>query len=158
MKYSLLGVALVAAIAIFLLFPKTVKEQEKVTVVEAPVSQLNSEVRAFLEVKKSPLAPHTDLLLEQKHWRLLIAISAIESQYCTRQLGYNCWGIGGDAAYKKYASLPDAILDAENLITKWQAKGRWLTVEDMNCSYVVPCSPNWVRVVNKTLTELEKYQ
>lgn len=108
-------------------------------------------IRTFLESKQSPLAPDTEFVLELKHWKLLIAISAIESQYCKRQLGYNCWGIGGDSAYRHYSSYRAAAQDANDLIERWQKKGRWLTVEDMNCSYVVPCSPNWVKVVNQNL-------
>ena len=118
-------------------------------------SQLNSFVRGFLESKDSPLAPETNLLLEQKHWKLLIAISAIESQYCKRKIAFNCWGIGGDSAYRKYKNIREAIVDANNLIERWQVRGRWLTVEDMNGHYVVPKNPNWVRVVNKVLIQLE---
>ncbi len=120
--------------------------------------QLNVLVRGFLASKDSPLAPETDLLLKQKHWKLLVAISAIESQYCKRQLGWNCWGIGGDSAYRHYESIRAAIVDANNLISYWQQLGRWLTVEDMDCHYVSPCNQNWVRVVNKVLNELEVYE
>ena len=119
------------------------------------VPQLNTLIQEFLTNKKSPLAPDTDFLLEHKHWKLLIAISAIESQYCKRQLGYNCWGIGGDSAYRHYTSYQEAIVDADKLIEKWQAKGKWLTVESMNGSYVVPKSQNWVQVVNKNIKELD---
>ena len=117
-----------------------------------------SLIRGFLESKKSPLAPETDLLLEQKHWKLLIAVSAIESQYCKLQLGNNCWGIGGDNAYRHYPSIKAAIVDANNLIEHWQQKGRWHTVDDMNCHYVVPCNPNWVKVVNKNLQILNGFE
>jgi hypothetical protein len=121
-----------------------------------PTTTPTSKVKEFLESKSSPLAPHTELLLQQKHWKLLIAISAIESQYCKRQLGYNCWGIGGDSAYRHYESYEEAIVDANNLITRWQERGRWLTIDDMNCHYVVPCNDNWVRVVNTVLAQLEE--
>jgi len=112
-------------------------------------------VRFFLEEKNSPLADETEFLLTQKHWRLLIAISAIESEYCKRQIAHNCWGIGGDSAYRYYSSYRAAIQDANDFITNWQERGRWLTVEDMNCSYVVPCNENWVRVVNQNLSKLK---
>ena len=116
--------------------------------------RLEASVREYLESKDSPLAAHTTVLLEQKHWKLLIAISAIESQYCKRQISWNCWGIGGDSAYRHYSSIPEAIVDADALIERWQQRGRWLTVEDMNCHYVVPCNPNWVYVVNDVLKKL----
>lgn len=126
---------------------------------EVKKAPLNVEVQAFLESKDSPLAPHIDTLLEQEHWKLIVAISAIESSYCKRQLGNNCWGItDSSGAYKSYASFDEAIIDANGLITRWQARGKWLTVEDMNCSYVVPCNANWVSVVNTVLSKLESYE
>ena len=142
--------SLALAILVILATPSTL------TVVNVPDPA--PQVKEFLESKNSPLAPETDVLLQQKHWKLLIAISAIESQYCTRQLGNNCWGIGGDSAYRHYGSVREAIIDANALIEKWQARGRWLTVEDMNCHYVQPCNPNWVNVVNKVLAELALYE
>lgn len=159
MNIRLCAVALVAVSV--LAFPSLandyVKEQERKAEV-AQQEQLNSQVKGFLESKESPLAPETEYLLEKKHWKLLIAVSAIESQYCKRQLGFNCWGIGGDSAYRHYGSVREAIDDADALITRWQERGRWLTVEDMNCHYVVPCNPNWVRVVNQVLAELDTYE
>lgn len=120
--------------------------------------KLEQSVRGFLESKSSPLAQETEFLMAQKHWKLLIAISAIESQYCKRQLGNNCWGIGGDSDYRRYSSIRAATQDANDLIDYWQQKERWLTVEDMNCHYVQPCNPNWVKVVNKVLSELNEYE
>jgi hypothetical protein len=119
------------------------------------IPSLNDEIRAYLESKDSPLASHTDLLLEQEHWKLIIAISAIESSYCKRQLGNNCWGItNSSGGYSKYDSLDEAIVDANDLITRWQARGRWHSVEDMDGHYVVPANPNWVAVVTSVLSKL----
>ena len=123
---------------------------------EQEATQLNTRLREFLESKQSPLVPDTEFILELKHWKLLIAVSAIESQYCKRQLGYNCWGIGGDEHYRYYSSFRTAAVDTNDLIEDWQKKGKWLTVEAMNCSYVVPCSENWVRVVNQNLKVLNE--
>jgi hypothetical protein len=151
--------AAVAILTFFFIFPHPAKDAsvEMKQQETAPQVSLQQEVRDYLESKQSPLAPETDFLVSQKHWRLLIAISAIESQYCKRQLGFNCWGVGDDSAYRHYSSIRAAITDANDLIEHWQKKGRWLTVEDMNCSFVVPCSPNWVRVVNKVLKDIEPY-
>jgi hypothetical protein len=112
-------------------------------------------VKQYLESKQSPLAEHTDYLLQQEDWKLLVAVSAIESQFCKRKIDFNCWGIGGDSLYRHYPGYPEAIKDAQAVIEYWHDKGRWMTVEDMNCSYVKPCNPNWVRVVNHVLNEIE---
>lgn len=115
---------------------------------------LNTEIKIYLMSKKSPLASEVDYLLGKKHWKLMLAISHIESQFCTRKLGNNCWGINTPKGYAKFATLRDAIDATDALITKWQNKGKWLTIEAMNCSYVVPCSPNWVKVTKDTFNEL----
>lgn len=122
--------------------------------VEPMVEPFSQKVQTYLESKDSPLASDAEFLIELEHWKLLVAISAIESQYCIRQLGNNCWGVGGDTSYRTYSSFRAAAVDANDLISDWQTKGRWLTVEDMNCHYVVPCNPNWVHTVNKVLSEL----
>ena len=163
--------AMLVILAALLFIPAVAASQQpsvqpRITVVTVPTTtvediisktKLHQQVQAYLELKHSPLADHVDTLLQQKNWKLLVAISAIESQYCTRQLGNNCWGIGGDAHYKYYNSIDDAIVDAETLIDSWQSKGKWLTPEQMNCSYVVPCNPNWVRTVNEVTSELNTY-
>lgn len=151
-------IAIVTA-SLILFAPKTASIEltpDTVVEIEEKHTEVVSAVRQFLESKGSPLAPDTEHLTSLKHWRLLIAISAIESQYCKRQLGYNCWGIGGDSAYRHYGSYQEAATDADALITRWQERGRWLTVEDMNCHYVVPCNQNWVNVVNQTLNHLNE--
>lgn len=118
---------------------------------------LNEQVTEFLESKDSPLSSHTSTLLEQEHWKLIVAISAIESSYCKRQRGYNCWGItDASGAYKSYASFDEAIVDANELITRWQARGKWLSISDMDGHYVVPSNPNWVRVVTSVLSALNQ--
>lgn len=147
-KIICIGLAL-AAIAIVI--PKLAKSPE----VQIPTKVNTEVVKAYLIGKGSPLADHVDTLMDQKHWKLLLAISHIESSWCTKKIAYNCWGIGGDSAYRKYPGYDEAIIDANELIEKWQAKGRWLTVEDMNGSYVQPKNPNWENVVNKTLKEIE---
>lgn len=116
---------------------------------------LNEQVTEFLKSKDSPLSSHTTTLLEQEHWKLIVAISAIESSYCKRQRGYNCWGItDASGAYKSYASFDEAIVDANGLITRWQARGRWHSISDMDGHYVVPSNPNWVAVVTSVLSKL----
>ena len=163
MKSRLLRGIRVGAVAVGLLLPllllaphrtATVEPQPEAVQEEQPPST-EAVVKQYLESKQSPLAAHTEFLLQHEHWKLLIAVSAIESQFCKRKIDFNCWGIGGDSAYRHYKSYEEAITDAHNLIEKWHAKGRWLTVEDMNGSYVVPGNPNWVRVVNHTLEEIE---
>lgn len=149
--------AIVIATIIFSLFAPRIAVSSEKTV--APQSELQSEVSLYLESKHSPLAPYANTLVGLNHWRLIIAISSIESQYCKYQLGNNCWGITTAAGgYAHYSDFGAGAIAEEALIERWQARGKWLTVESMNCSYVVPCNPNWVRTVNATLAQLSKIQ
>jgi len=122
--------------------------------IQGDSSVVKDNVKSYLESKGSPLSEYTDVLLQQEDWKLLIAISRIESAWCTRKIDFNCWGIGGDSSYRHYKDYPEAIKHAQEVINYWQERGRWNTVEDMNCHYVVPCNQNWVLVVNSTLKEL----
>ncbi len=154
-KFLLLLVVSAAAIGLLLI-------QKRIVVAPDPANPVviqqdpTNKVMAYLQSKQSPLSKdEVSLLVQQKHWKLLIGIMGIESQFCRRQLGYNCFGIGGDSVYRHYNSFSESIVDADALITHWQKKGRWLTLEDMNCHYVQPCNENWLRVVNKVLADLE---
>lgn len=127
-------------------------------VIEEPLPPSPEEqLMLYFYSKKSPLDADAYYILTLEHWKLLVAISAIESQFCNRQMYNNCFGTGGDAHYRRYSSFQASFKDANDLINYWQAKGRWLTVEDMNCHYVHPCNPNWVKVVNQTLKDLDEF-
>ena len=158
MKIRLVLVLAAVAILTILFIPKTITViNEEDPAIQKP--QLNTLIRGFLTSKESPLAPETEFLMQQKHWKLLIAVSAIESQYCKRQLGNNCWGVTSiNGSYRKYNSIKEGIKDANDLIERWQQRGRWLTVSDMNGHYVYPYNPNWERVVNNVLQELDGLQ
>lgn len=129
--------------------------ENKIDEQEVRQAIIKNKLYQYLESKDSPLKDHIDTLLKQKHWKLLVAISHIESQFCKRKIAFNCWGIGGDHAYRKYNGYDEAIIDANNLIESWQERGRWLTIEDMNGHYVVPFNPTWERVVNQTLKDMD---
>lgn len=146
------------AVVIGILFiPTTKAPTEEERSAEAHQVKLEKVVK-YLQIKGSPLSrSEVSLLIEQKHGDMLIALMGIESQFCKRQIAYNCFGIGGDSAYRHYKNFSESIVDADQLITRWQERGRWLTVSDMNCHYVVPCNENWERVVNKILNDIKDF-
>lgn len=117
------------------------------------------ELTDYLTGKKSPLAKDAEYLITLPHWELVVAVSNAESSFCRHQLNFNCWGIEGrDGHYLRYQSFAEAAKDTNDLIEKWQKKGRWLTPADMNGSYVVPASANWLRTVNLTLKDLQNLE
>jgi len=163
-KTTTIALTVLIALALFLIptagvspyLPETKTNTKEI--VAPPVLEVPLSVRLdeYLKTKKSPVAGDAEYILTLKHWRLLLAISAIESQFCLRVVDYNCFGLGGDSAYRHYSSYRASFVDANDLIERWQKKGKWLTVESMSGSYVVPASDNWVRVVNKVLGELPR--
>lgn len=138
------------AVVLFLRTEHTKAEEAK------QVADEHAALFSYLSEKGSPLADEVDTLLSQKHWRLIVALSAAESTFCKHQLGNNCWGITSiEGGYKSYPTLKEGIEDTDALITRWQERGRWLTVSDMNGHYVVPYNPSWERTVNAVLEDLD---
>lgn len=149
-----LTIVVVYSIPRVIVYTKPAEAVATTTVAVATTTQ-QQKVYDYLDKKHSPLKSETALILNQKHWQLIIAISAIESQFCNRQLGLNCWGITSmEGGYKHYKNLAEGIVDAERLIERRQKQKRWLTVEQMNCSWVVPCNSNWVNTVNLVQKQL----
>ena len=162
-KKILIGLALIIilAIGVALLPSRTIEIKVEHSIQEKTksIEEIRIEkIKEYLEKKESPLADHAEKIASQKHWRLLIAISHIESQFCKRKIAYNCWGLGGDSNYQKYTGYSEAIEAANKLIEKFQQRGKWMTVESMMGSYVVPGSPNWRNTVNGTLEELKNIE
>ena len=115
----------------------------------------NAEVlSAYLASKQSPLADKSVYLLKQRDWKLIVAISQAESNMCKRQLGNNCWGIGG-GNHRKYPNLEFAITDAQTVIGKYVDRGAD-TPQEILPRYVGWNNQNWVLAVSQVLNQLEQ--
>jgi len=132
---------------------------------ELTASQDNRAVRLnkYLEGKNSPLAEHTDLLVKKADendldWRLLTAISGIESSFGKAQLdgSNNAWGWGGGYIY--FDSWGEAITKVSNSLgERWAKKGgrdHW----QLSKSYCPPNWYNWSMAVEKFMKEISKTQ
>lgn len=128
---------------------------EEVYIDTLKLKDKNAEIlSAYLTSKQSPLATKAHYLLNQRDWKLIIAISQAESQMCKRQLGNNCWGIGG-GNHRKYPNLELAITDAQIVIGKYVDSGAD-TAKEILPRYVGWNNPNWVLAVNQVLYQLEQ--
>ncbi len=121
-------------------------------------AQIDNEVqlvRAYLVAKNSPFANYTEILLAQPNWKTILAISNSESNMGKHCYYNNCSGIFGPNGLKTYNSIPDWMVDLNNLIsTHYQG---W-TLQQMNGVYVYPRSTNWIVAsssVYNDLTQLE---
>ncbi len=117
-------------------------------------------VREYLESKDAPLANYTEILLAQKDWKTIVAISNAESnmgKYCWYN---NCSGIyerfdNGYQGLKRYDNMAEWIVDLQNLIEKRYSG--W-TLAEMNGTYVYPKSKNWFLASSKVYNDLSQIE
>ncbi len=114
------------------------------------------KLHAYLESKKTPFAEFADIIAEQKHWKLILAISFAESTFGRNCVDNNCSNIGvkpGHPYWHKYATLGEWVKDFNRLIEKRYSD--W-TLEQMNGVYVQPKNPNWLAATRQVLEELQE--
>lgn len=134
--------------------------QSEIVAVEADARVL--KLAAYLESKNSELAPYAVDFVRAADkygldWRLLVAISGVESGFAKIYVRgtYNSWGWGG--GYISLGSWDNAIEVIskalnENYATKWKAK----TVEEIGPIWAE--DPNWSKKVNLYLNQIDKFQ
>jgi len=120
-----------------------------------PVALRKESLRKyFTEVRPSRFVGSVDTLAEQPHWRKVIAISFVESTLGKRCYFNNCWGITYSSGLAKFKTLDEGIKVHNDLIARRYADK---TYQQMNCVYVQPCNPRWVKGVLQIEAELDKY-
>lgn len=110
-------------------------------------------LKTYLESKHSPLASHVELLLLQPNWKHVLSISHAESNMCKKQLGNNCWGIGGAKYHRFYPTFAEGIVDANALIQKYHERGL-TTPATMKLRWVGWNNESWVRANENVLAQL----
>lgn len=111
-----------------------------------------AQLRKFLREYNSPLEPQADLIAEQPHWKLILAISFAESTLGKHCYVNNCSGIGG-SNIRTYKSLDNWILDFNRLI---EMRYKDQTLEQMCGVYVQPCTPSWLNATKQILSALDE--
>lgn len=127
------------------------KQQEQFAIIGEKVSL----VRGYLQQKNSPLANYTEILLAQPDWKTIIAISNSESNMGLHCYRNNCSGIFGPNGLKTYDTIPDWIVDMQNLLTQ---RYQGMTLNQMDGIYVQPRSYSWLAAstsVYQDLTDIE---
>jgi hypothetical protein len=109
----------------------------------------------YLISKRSPLAPHAEMLLTYYHYRLILGISFAESNFCKQNIRpHNCWGIGGGRP-EVYTDYNHALDRANGLIQRYHDLGM-TTPKLMRNSWVGWQNDSWIVAVNMVTTDLEK--
>lgn len=115
-----------------------------------------SKLRTYLESKKSPFSKASDVIAEQEHWKLILAISFAESTFGKNCVDNNCSNIGvkpGHPAWRKYATLRDWVISFNSLLDR---KYKNWSLEQMNGVYVQPKNNNWMLATRQILEELQE--
>lgn len=124
-------------------------------------------LKRFLRDQKSPLEPYADVLVSQADahgldWRLVAAISGIESRFCriTPADTNNCWGWrggpGGD--WSKFASYKEGIETLTNGLA--YGYGTKLTPYQIEPAYCPPCAESghkWALAVTIFMGDISSY-
>lgn len=112
---------------------------------------LTASLHNYLVSYNSPLADYTNQLLSKDNWKMILAISFVESNMGVHHYYYNSSGIGGQEYLRKYHNYGEWIDDMSNLLaTRYNG---W-TLEKMDGVYVQPYSYNWALGSKKILAEL----
>lgn len=130
-------------------------ENQKAKAAETMAAR-KEKLKAYLQQKKTPFASVSDTIAEQKHWKLILAISFAESTFGKNCVDNNCSNIGvkpGHPYWRKYATLADWVKDFNSLLER---KYKDYTLEQMNGVYVQPKNPNWLLATRQILQELEE--
>ncbi len=115
------------------------------------LKQRKQKLKTFLAEHNSPLVDQADIIAEQPHWQLILAISFAESTLGKKCYMFNCSGIGG-ANIKTYKNFEEWIVDFNRLIDK--RYNQW-TLDEMCGVYVKPCTNNWLNATKQILEELK---
>lgn len=116
-------------------------------------------IRRYLEAQGSPLATHAGVIVEEgiEHDvdpRVVVAISAAESSFGTRQLGHNAWGWGASTVDNmiRWPDWPTAIREyTAALASKYDTDH---LDETFAQRYVPPNWRWWLRTVTSVYAEM----
>ncbi|MFA5990865.1 MAG: hypothetical protein WC794_01295 [Candidatus Doudnabacteria bacterium] len=134
----------------------SIAEQNRAEKAAEIMANRKIKLHAYLSAKNSSFADVSDIIAEQKHWKLILAISFAESTFGRNCVDNNCSNIGvkpGHPYWHKYATLGDWVKDFNKLLERRYSD--W-TLEEMNGVYVQPKNPNWMQATRQVLEDLQE--
>lgn len=120
------------------------------------INRRKNQLQKYLTDMHSPLAPASETIAEQAHWKLILAIAFAESTLGKNCADNNCSNIGvkpGAPSWRQYASYSAWVVDFNRLLDKKYSD--W-TLEQMCGVYVKPCNPNWLVATQQILDDLKE--
>jgi hypothetical protein len=118
-----------------------------------------NKLQSFLELKKSPLAPHAAYIIEQADkydigWTRLVAISSMESGYGKNcpAASHNAWGIGKPFFY--FDSWEEGIAYASELLGNHYTLNANSGIKAKYCPASDNCNPDWANHVTEVSNQI----
>lgn len=122
------------------------------------------KLQSYLQDNNSPLADHAEYIVEQSDlngidWTLIVAISKMESGFCTKTIpgSYNCWGLGG-SNFMYFDSYEESIKFTAELLNKHYRSNMNQAIKAKYCPASDGCNPSWVDIVTDVSHELIAYK
>jgi hypothetical protein len=120
-----------------------------------PESERVSKLRQFLELKKSPLAPYSQLIVSESDkyaidYTKIVAISCIESS-CGLKLpegSHNAWGLGGKN-FIYFGSWEEGIRSIAKTLGTSYKQNENQGIKDKYCP-APGCNQSWAKIVTDT--------
>ena len=110
-------------------------------------------LETFLRLKKSPLAPHAALIVDQADkydigWTKIVSIAGIESVYGIKcpQNSHNAWGLGG-SKFMYFSSWEEGIKKASEILSDHYRTQEYAAIKAKYCPKSDGCNPQWTNIV-----------
>lgn len=118
------------------------------------------KLRTYLEERKSPLAPHSELIISEADkygldWTKTVAIACLESA-CGHKLpngSHNAWGLGG-SKFMRFGNWEESIKYVSNLLGTKYKQAENQGVKYSYCPESDGCNPSWAYIVTQTSHEI----
>ena len=125
--------------------------------VSAPdvIAKRTSQIKDYLEQKKSPLTSAAATIAAQPHWDIIMAVAFAESSWGRNCTDNNCSNIGvkpGAPSWRQYKSYDAWVIDFNRLLDK---KYKDWNSPQMCGVYVKPCNSNWLLATQQVLDQLQ---
>ena len=170
MKTKLIVFVFMLLLSLFITTPK-IQAQEKASRSSATFQDLNAVqasdnrvqvLTKYLAQENSPLTPYASTFVAQADmyhidWRLLVAISGVESTFgkavpCTNAWGYNIYGNN----MRCFASYPEAIrIISQDLRYKYM--DQWGATDVYSIGRIYAASPTWASRVTYFMNQIQAF-
>lgn len=153
------------------ILPQKIQAQEKASGSSATFHDILAQqaldnratvLRNYLEAQQSPLAPYAPEFVQQADlykidWKLLVAISGVESTFGKEVPCTNAWGFGVYGDQTLCFTSYDAAIRTISQTLRTQYMDKWKETDIYSIGHSYASSPTWATHVNYFMNQIEAY-